>query len=126
MCYCLHGLYVIFLGGRHSYFCSSDHSHIDQCYQLPKRDAVHETEVKKCVASQANNEEQDDCFILSGSKVPEGVGHALVIAVGTNAFYDKTMMALWTNNSGGNGPQQQRTPLQLNWMCWQKLFWLLY
>ncbi|CDS14494.1 hypothetical protein LRAMOSA06663 [Lichtheimia ramosa] len=69
--------------------------------------------VKKCVASQVNNEEQDDCFILSGSKVLEGVGHALVIAVGTNAFYGKTMMALRTNNSGGNGPQQQSTPLQL-------------
>lgn len=69
--------------------------------------------VKKCVASQVNNEEQEDCFILSGSKVLEGVGHALVIAVGTNAFYGKTMMALRTNNSGGNGPQQQSTPLQL-------------
>lgn len=69
--------------------------------------------VKKCLASEANNE-QDDCFILSGSKVLEGVGHALVIAVGRNAFYGKTMMALRTNNSGGgNGPQQQSTPLQL-------------
>ncbi|KAI7884107.1 PMCA-type calcium-translocating P-type ATPase [Lichtheimia hyalospora FSU 10163] len=68
--------------------------------------------VRKRLASEIENE-QDDCFILSGSKVLEGVGHALVIAVGRNAFYGKTMMALRTNSSSGNGPQQQSTPLQL-------------
>ncbi|KAI9294032.1 PMCA-type calcium-translocating P-type ATPase [Neoconidiobolus thromboides FSU 785] len=47
-----------------------------------------------------------DPFILSGSKVQEGVGRALVIAVGVNSFSGKTMMAM---RDGGD----EETPLQL-------------
>ncbi|KAH8685475.1 putative calcium p-type ATPase NCA-3 [Tricladium varicosporioides] len=45
-----------------------------------------------------------DPFILSGSKVSEGVGTFLTIAVGANSIYGKTMMSLH------EGPQA--TPLQ--------------
>ncbi|RHZ53315.1 hypothetical protein Glove_443g67 [Diversispora epigaea] len=47
-----------------------------------------------------------DPFVLSGSKVLEGVGKMVVIAVGPNSFYGKTMMAL---RKGGN----EETPLQM-------------
>ncbi|CAG8457426.1 10486_t:CDS:10 [Diversispora eburnea] len=47
-----------------------------------------------------------DPFVLSGSKVLEGVGRVVVIAVGPNSFYGKTMMAL---RKGGS----EETPLQM-------------
>ncbi|CAG8670081.1 16295_t:CDS:10 [Acaulospora morrowiae] len=47
-----------------------------------------------------------DPFILSGAKVIEGVGKAVVVAVGPNSYYGKTMMAL----SGGENIE---TPLQV-------------
>ncbi|KAI8137844.1 PMCA-type calcium-translocating P-type ATPase [Fennellomyces sp. T-0311] len=47
-----------------------------------------------------------DCFILSGSKVLEGVGRALVIAVGEHSFYGKTMMSM-------RGEEAEGTPLQI-------------
>ncbi|KAL1923780.1 uncharacterized protein VTP21DRAFT_8760 [Calcarisporiella thermophila] len=45
-----------------------------------------------------------DPFLLSGSKVLEGVGSYVVIAVGVHSFHGKTMMALRQENEG--------TPLQ--------------
>ncbi|KAI9250577.1 PMCA-type calcium-translocating P-type ATPase [Phascolomyces articulosus] len=53
----------------------------------------------------------NDCFILSGSKVLEGVGRVLVIAVGTNSFFGKTMMALRRDPNATQ--RQENTPLQL-------------
>ncbi|KAI8090785.1 PMCA-type calcium-translocating P-type ATPase [Thamnidium elegans] len=47
-----------------------------------------------------------DCFILSGSKVLEGVGKAVVIAVGENSFFGKTMMTMRSGEAEG-------TPLQM-------------
>ncbi|KAI9449865.1 Ca-transporting ATPase [Lactarius psammicola] len=46
-----------------------------------------------------------DCFIVSGSKVLEGVGSYVVISVGTNSFSRHTMMAL--------GHYSENTPLRL-------------
>lgn len=51
-------------------------------------------------------EEKGDCFILSGSKVLEGVGRAVVIAVGENSFHGKTMMSM-------RGDEAEGTPLQI-------------
>ncbi|KAI8388871.1 PMCA-type calcium-translocating P-type ATPase [Radiomyces spectabilis] len=51
-------------------------------------------------------EDKGDCFILSGSKVLEGVARAVVIAVGENSFYGKTMMSM-------RGEQSEGTPLQM-------------
>ncbi|KAG2036848.1 hypothetical protein BDR03DRAFT_1052346 [Suillus americanus] len=46
-----------------------------------------------------------DCFVVSGSKVLEGVGSYLVVAVGTKSFNGRIMMALRT--------ETEHTPLQL-------------
>ncbi|KAF8640285.1 hypothetical protein AX16_010180 [Volvariella volvacea WC 439] len=46
-----------------------------------------------------------DCFIISGSKVLEGVGQYLVVAVGTKSFNGRIMMALRGDT--------ETTPLQL-------------
>ncbi|KAG9302148.1 hypothetical protein G9A89_020582 [Geosiphon pyriformis] len=47
-----------------------------------------------------------DPFVLSGSKVLEGVGKVVVIAVGQNSFFGKTMMALRSD-------ENHETPLQM-------------
>ncbi|KAH7915645.1 Ca-transporting ATPase [Hygrophoropsis aurantiaca] len=46
-----------------------------------------------------------DCFIISGSKVLEGVGSYVIVAVGTKSFNGRIMMALRTDS--------ENTPLQL-------------
>ncbi|THH15336.1 hypothetical protein EW146_g5119 [Bondarzewia mesenterica] len=46
-----------------------------------------------------------DCFVVSGSKVLEGIGSYVVIAVGTKSFNGRIMMALRTD--------AENTPLQL-------------
>lgn len=46
-----------------------------------------------------------DCFVISGSKVLEGVGRYVVVAVGTKSFNGRIMMALRTDT--------ENTPLQL-------------
>ncbi|CAG8547962.1 8146_t:CDS:2 [Paraglomus brasilianum] len=51
-------------------------------------------------------ENNGDPIILSGSKVLEGVGKAVVIAVGPNSFFGKTMIAL-------RGSESDETPLQM-------------
>ncbi|OBZ88463.1 Calcium-transporting ATPase PAT1 [Choanephora cucurbitarum] len=50
-------------------------------------------------------EGEGDCFILSGSKVLEGVGRAVVLAVGEHSFFGKTMMSM-------RGDEAEGTPLQ--------------
>ncbi|KAI8329126.1 hypothetical protein BC941DRAFT_443499 [Chlamydoabsidia padenii] len=47
-----------------------------------------------------------DCFLLSGSKVLEGVGRCVVIAVGEHSFFGKTMMSM-------RGQEAEDTPLQV-------------
>lgn len=66
----------------------------------------------KCDESAATGEtdalkksKEKDPFILSGSKVLEGVGRYFVTNVGVHSFYGKTMMALRTEN--------EETPLQM-------------
>jgi Ca2+-transporting ATPase len=53
-----------------------------------------------------NHPDGGDCFILSGSKVLEGVGRCVVIAVGENSFFGKTMMSM-------RGEEAEGTPLQM-------------
>ncbi|CAG8510265.1 12139_t:CDS:10 [Ambispora leptoticha] len=58
-------------------------------------------------ALKKNDLESDgDPFILSGSKVLEGVGRVVVIAVGPYSYFGKTMMAL-------RGDENTETPLQM-------------
>ncbi|KAF0392804.1 PMCA-type calcium-translocating P-type ATPase [Gigaspora margarita] len=56
--------------------------------------------------SDAIRKGDNDPFILSGSKITEGVGRIVVIAVGVNSYFGKTMMAL---RHGGS----DETPLQI-------------
>lgn len=49
--------------------------------------------------------EKLDCFIISGSKVLEGIGSFIVTSVGTHSSYGKTMMALREDTDA--------TPLQM-------------
>ncbi|KAL0075273.1 PMCA-type calcium-translocating P-type ATPase [Phycomyces blakesleeanus] len=51
-------------------------------------------------------DDQGDCFILSGSKVLEGVGKMVAIAVGEQSYFGKTMMAM-------RGTEAEGTPLQM-------------
>ncbi|KAI9319013.1 PMCA-type calcium-translocating P-type ATPase [Dichotomocladium elegans] len=75
--------------------------------------ATGESEAVKKEPAQKLANEDIDCFILSGSKVLEGVAYVLAIAVGTNSFYGKTMVALRTSRDNKGGVTQQSTPLQL-------------
>ncbi|RKP22666.1 E1-E2 ATPase-domain-containing protein, partial [Syncephalis pseudoplumigaleata] len=69
----------------------------------------------KCDESSATGESDElkknteesggDCFILSGSKVLEGVGSMLTIAVGEHSLHGRTMMSLRQDSS-------QQTPLE--------------
>ncbi|RKP10508.1 PMCA-type calcium-translocating P-type ATPase [Thamnocephalis sphaerospora] len=69
----------------------------------------------KCDESSATGESDEvkkdsdeaggDCFILSGSKILEGVATMLVIAVGERSFHGRTMMAM-------RDDETQETPLQ--------------
>ncbi|ORZ17688.1 hypothetical protein BCR42DRAFT_450257 [Absidia repens] len=64
------------------------------------------------VAGMAETDESlalQDCFILSGSRVLLGVGRVVVVAVGVNSFFGKTMVMTMTLNQCH---QQELTPLQ--------------
>jgi len=52
------------------------------------------------------DEDSGDCFILSGSKILEGTARIVVIAVGENSFFGKTMMMLRSDGI-------DETPLQM-------------
>ncbi|KDR79013.1 hypothetical protein GALMADRAFT_64503 [Galerina marginata CBS 339.88] len=60
---------------------------------------------KANLAKQDPNAGHTDCFIISGSKVLEGVGKYVVVAVGTKSFNGRIMMALRGDT--------ENTPLQL-------------
>jgi Ca2+-transporting ATPase len=65
---------------------------------------------EECLAEREGKEDSEkgfknDCFLVSGGKVLEGVGEYVVIAVGPNSFNGRTLMALQ-----GDAPP---TPLQL-------------
>ena len=48
----------------------------------------------ECISKEASGElgGHTDCFIISGSKILEGVGSYVVIAVGTKSFNGRIMM----------------------------------
>lgn len=65
-------------------------------------------------AVRKQHDNEGDCFILSGSKVLEGVANCLVIAVGVHSYYGKTMMAMRSTTAGSAScNSQESTPLQL-------------
>ncbi|KAJ2303277.1 plasma membrane calcium, partial [Coemansia sp. RSA 2705] len=60
---------------------------------------------------RAKSSKRIDPFLISGSRVLEGVGRCVVVAVGQQSFYGKTLMSLRTKNDP--------TPLQvkLDWLA---------
>ncbi|ETW83423.1 P-type ATPase [Heterobasidion irregulare TC 32-1] len=76
----------------------------EECIRI-RDERLLEDNVKKARPSGMDLLGHTDCFIISGSKVLEGVGSYVVIAVGTKSFNGRIMMALRTD--------AENTPLQL-------------
>lgn len=64
----------------------------------PESDAIKKFSYDECVEEKRglgkDEHGKKDCFIIRGSKVLEGVGEYVVIAVGTKSFNGRIMMAL--------------------------------
>lgn len=79
----------------------------DESAATGESDAVRKNTLVECekqANKHANSLHLPDPFIISGSKVLEGVGSYLVISVGVNSYYGRTMMALRS--------EPESTPLQ--------------
>ncbi|KAJ7158854.1 hypothetical protein C8R46DRAFT_1002629 [Mycena filopes] len=88
----------VFLGG-HNVKC-------DESGATGESDAIKKLSYDECMALRGTEgEAHTDCFVVSGSKVLEGVGKYVVVAVGTKSFNGRIMMALRGD--------ADNTPLQL-------------
>ncbi|KAJ7052601.1 Ca-transporting ATPase [Mycena amicta] len=77
----------VFLGG-HNVKC-------DESGATGESDAIKKVPYDECIALRGTDGgAHTDCFIVSGSKVLEGVGKYVVVAVGTKSFNGRIMMAL--------------------------------
>ncbi|KAF8206554.1 hypothetical protein K438DRAFT_481244 [Mycena galopus ATCC 62051] len=77
----------VFLGG-HNVKC-------DESGATGESDAIKKVSYNECIAlRESEHGAHTDCFVLSGSKVLEGVGKYVVVAVGTKSFNGRIMMAL--------------------------------
>lgn len=79
----------IFLGG-HNVKC-------DESGATGESDAIKKISYDECIALRDHHDppSHTDCFIVSGSKVLEGVGRYVVVAVGTKSFNGRIMMGNW-------------------------------
>ncbi|KAJ7773119.1 hypothetical protein B0H16DRAFT_1304903 [Mycena metata] len=88
----------VFLGG-HNVRC-------DESGATGESDAIKKLSYDECMALRGSEADvHTDCFVVSGSKVLEGVGRYVVVAVGTKSFNGRIMMALRGD--------ADNTPLQL-------------
>ncbi|PCH42057.1 Ca-transporting ATPase [Wolfiporia cocos MD-104 SS10] len=89
----------VYLGG-HNVRC-------DESGATGESDAIRKIDYDEAIRNQRNGEIHDhmDCFVVSGSKVLEGYGSYVVIAVGPRSFNGRIMMALRGDT--------ENTPLQL-------------
>ncbi|KAJ6513357.1 Ca-transporting ATPase [Mycena sanguinolenta] len=77
----------VFLGG-HNVKC-------DESGATGESDAIKKVSYDECIQLRGTEGgAHTDCFVVSGSKVLEGVGKYIVVAVGTKSFNGRTMMAL--------------------------------
>ncbi|KAJ7935352.1 hypothetical protein B0H13DRAFT_2227205 [Mycena leptocephala] len=77
----------VFLGG-HNVKC-------DESGATGESDAIKKVTYDECIALRGSEGgTHTDCFIVSGSKVLEGVGRYVVVAVGTKSLNGRIMMAL--------------------------------
>ncbi|KAJ7349180.1 hypothetical protein DFH08DRAFT_697693 [Mycena albidolilacea] len=87
----------VFLGG-HNVKC-------DESGATGESDAIKKVSYDECIALRGSKGgAHTDCFIVSGSKVLEGVGKYVVVAVGTRSFNGRIMMAL--HGDADNTPLQ--------------------
>jgi Ca2+-transporting ATPase len=79
----------VFLGG-HNVKC-------DESGATGESDAIKKVTYDECIAlPRSEGGTRTDCFIVSGSKVLEGVGRYVVVAVGTKSSNGRIMMGTWT------------------------------
>ncbi|KAG6877777.1 hypothetical protein C0993_003978 [Termitomyces sp. T159_Od127] len=89
-------------------FISGQHVRCDEAGATGESDAMRKLSYEECmefIERDGRLPAHSDCFIVSGSKVLEGVGRYVVIAVGTKSFHGRIMIALQSD--------PETTPLQL-------------
>jgi P-type Ca2+ transporter type 2C len=84
----------IFLSG-HNIKCdeSSATGESDGIKKVPCRQCITLTEQAWESKSGGEDHSRPDCFLISGSKVLEGYGTYVVVAVGTKSFYGRILMS---------------------------------
>ena len=77
-------------------FLSGHNVRCDESGATGESDAIRKVSYEDCVRSHEKGDESShtDCFLISGSKVLEGYGSYVVIAVGTKSFNGRIMMGL--------------------------------
>lgn len=74
-------------------FLSGHNVRCDESGATGESDAIHKVPYDEVLENvRTDNQTHVDCFILSGSKVLEGVGKYVVVAVGTKSFNGRIMM----------------------------------
>ncbi|GLB40161.1 putative this magnesium-dependent enzyme catalyzes the hydrolysis of ATP coupled with the transport of calcium [Lyophyllum shimeji] len=91
-------------------FLSGHNVRCDESGATGESDAIRKVTYEECLELIKRSEDgkeapHTDCFVVSGSKVLEGVGKYVVVAVGTKSFNGRIMMALRGD--------AENTPLQL-------------
>ncbi|KAI0787507.1 calcium-translocating P-type ATPase [Fomes fomentarius] len=89
-------------------FLSGHNVKCDESGATGESDAIKKISYEDCLklgAEEGGELKHTDCFLISGSKVLEGYGSYVVIAVGTRSFNGRIMMALRGDT--------EHTPLQL-------------
>ena len=80
-------------------FLSGHNVKCDESGITGESDAIRKLSYEECLLGEetGNLPGHTDCFVVSGSKVLEGVGSYVVIAVGTKSFNGRIMMGeyLW-------------------------------
>ncbi|THG98741.1 hypothetical protein EW026_g3507 [Hermanssonia centrifuga] len=77
-------------------FLSGHNVKCDESGATGESDAIRKVSYEECLKAHEKDQEpaHTDCFMISGSKVLEGYGSYVVIAVGTKSFNGRIMMAL--------------------------------
>jgi Ca2+-transporting ATPase len=77
-------------------FLSGHNVRCDESGATGESDAIKKVSYDECIALRGSEGgAHTDCFIVSGSKVLEGVGKYVVVAVGTKSFNGRIMMGMW-------------------------------
>jgi Ca2+-transporting ATPase len=106
-------------------FLSGHNVKCDESGATGESDAIKKLTYDECIAYRKDHGEEQahtDCFVVSGSKVLEGVGSYVVVAVGTKSFNGRIMMGkrnlrtcafIFTHRTLALRGDSENTPLQL-------------